>query len=385
MRPSEQKIEFLDHIRGIAILMVFLYHSMADGFGYRELPWGHWLRNLHVPMSFLAVFPLSMGWTGVAMFFAVSGFCIHLSFVRSRSQSFKEFYLRRFFRIYPPYLLALFVFILIVPKAYQEFPGPQFLWQSISHLTLLHNWSAGTYFGVNPSFWSLAIEVQLYLIYPALVFLVRRMGWAWTLTLLATVETAIRAATGIHFFVYGSEPGQWLVGSPIGFWFSWSIGAAVADAFHKNEPQPLAKWPLSLWFALAMVTWFVKPLYPFTFLFVAVLTAGAIAKLIIGEQVGVPLPRFFMEHLHETGVLSYSLYLWHQPLIGPVAVWLREHLPVLLNRDIIRFLLCTLLWASIFPLGRLLYRYCELPSMEAGKAFIKKKAANARPEMAINS
>ena len=383
MKESTQKIDFLDHIRGIAILMVFLYHSMADGFGYRELPWGHWFRNLHVPSSFLAVFPISMGWAGVAVFFAVSGFCIHLSFVRSRSQSFKEFYARRFFRIYPPYLLALITFILIIPAAHKGFPGWEFLKQSISHLSLLHNFTQGTYYGVNPSLWSLAIEVQLYLIYPALVFMVRRMGWPWTLALLATVEVAIRAATGIHFFAYNCEPKQWLLGSPIGYWFSWSIGAAVADAFHKNEPQPLAKWPLALWFVLAMGSWFVKPLYPMTFLFFSVLTAGAIAKLIAGERIGLPLPRLVSEHLRETGVLSYSLYLWHQPFIGPVAMWLREHLPNFVNRDVCRFLLCTLLWALLFPLARVLYRFCELPSMEAGKAFVKGKQAGVRPEVAV--
>jgi len=199
------------------------------------------------------------------------------------------------------------------------------------------------------------------------------MGWGRTLLLLALVESAIRATIGVRFFMDGGDPAQWIVGSPLGFWFSWSIGAAVADAFHKNEPQPLAKFPLSLWFALAVGAWFVKPLYPFAFLFFSVLTAGTLAKLIAGERIGIPAPRFLTEHLRATGEVSYSLYLWHQPFIAPLIMWLHAHLPAALDREVFRFSICALLlWALLFPLARLLYRCFELPMMEAGKAFAKR-------------
>jgi peptidoglycan/LPS O-acetylase OafA/YrhL len=54
-----------------------------------------------------------LGWVGVPIFFTVSGFCIHLSYQRSRENGFKRFFTRRFFRIYPPYLLAVLFFGLI--------------------------------------------------------------------------------------------------------------------------------------------------------------------------------------------------------------------------------------------------------------------------------
>jgi peptidoglycan/LPS O-acetylase OafA/YrhL len=58
---------------------------------------------------------LTYGHMGVAMFFVVSGFCIHLSHARSNSRSWVEFSRRRFFRIYPPYLLSLLVFYFMWP------------------------------------------------------------------------------------------------------------------------------------------------------------------------------------------------------------------------------------------------------------------------------
>ena len=383
MRSPEHKIDFLDHIRGIAILAVFLYHCMGDGFGYHELPWGAWHRTFDVPRSFLLVLPCALGWAGVAVFFAISGFCIHLSFARSASQSFTEFYIRRFFRIFPPYLLALLVFILIVPKNHEHFPHSAFWWQSLSHLFLIHNFDSRTYFGVNPSFWSLAVEVQLYVIYPVLILLVRRFGWNLTLALLAVLEVTTRTAMGIHFWRTGSELPQILIASPIAFWFSWSLGAAVADASLKKQALPLANSPLWLWAFLACGSWFVKPLTSYSFMFFAILTAATISRLLSGGgTLRLPLPRFFMEHLRMTGVLSYSLYLWHQPFLAMVSMPLRKHLPAVLNIDFIRFLACCSVWMILFPVGLLLYRYCELPAMDAGKAWVKKlRRAPPAPEL----
>ncbi|MCI0658269.1 MAG: acyltransferase family protein, partial [Acidobacteria bacterium] len=103
-RPEEH-ITFLDTLRGIAIALVFAFHSLGPSFGVDHLAWSGWLRDFSsVRRSFLALLPASLGWSGVAIFFVVSGFCIHLSHERSRRKGFKVFFIRRFFRIYPPYL-----------------------------------------------------------------------------------------------------------------------------------------------------------------------------------------------------------------------------------------------------------------------------------------
>ena len=110
---AERRIDFLDPIRGIAILLVFVFHSLGTAFGRDELPWGPWFRDFNVPGSFLLLLPATFGWVGVAIFFVVSGFCIHLSY--SRLPQWSLFLQRRFFRIYPPYLVALLFFALAFP------------------------------------------------------------------------------------------------------------------------------------------------------------------------------------------------------------------------------------------------------------------------------
>src|SRR3974377_361898 len=104
MNKSGKHIDFLDHVRGLAILSVFLFHSLNESFHRSSLPWNGWFRDFSVPKSFLLLLPASFGWAGVAIFFVVSGFCIHYSF-HLQGREWRSFFIRRFFRIYPPYLM----------------------------------------------------------------------------------------------------------------------------------------------------------------------------------------------------------------------------------------------------------------------------------------
>src|ERR1700730_9917341 len=110
-RAMKRHVAFLDSLRGLAILLVFTFHSLGAAFSRDTLPWGGWFQNFTGPRSFLALFPATLGWVGVAIFFVVSGFCIHLSF--SRQPRWASFFWRRFFRIYPPYLAALLLFAFV--------------------------------------------------------------------------------------------------------------------------------------------------------------------------------------------------------------------------------------------------------------------------------
>src|SRR5580700_9314628 len=99
----------LDAVRALAILSVFLYHSLGVVFYKDQLDFhGGWLDFRSAPSRlFLACYPLTFGWVGVSLFFVLSGFVIHYSFVGS-GRPFRAggFFVRRFWRIYPPYLLA---------------------------------------------------------------------------------------------------------------------------------------------------------------------------------------------------------------------------------------------------------------------------------------
>jgi peptidoglycan/LPS O-acetylase OafA/YrhL len=127
------------------------------------------------------------------LFFVISGFCIHLSHVRSREQNFRRFFIRRFSRIYPAYLFCVLIFFFVPPWSSISATSLSGGAQLASHLLLLQNFDDRTLFGINPSFWSIAVEVQLYLLYPLLLALVSRLGWKRTLLILATLELSLRS------------------------------------------------------------------------------------------------------------------------------------------------------------------------------------------------
>src|SRR6202044_3308849 len=61
-----------------------------------------------------------------------------------------------------------------------------------SHLALLHNFHGGVAWTINPTFWSIAVEVQLYVLYPILVFMAGRVGWARALGVTFIIEFFMR-------------------------------------------------------------------------------------------------------------------------------------------------------------------------------------------------
>ena len=92
MKSPVKHVEFLDHLRGVAIIAVLLFHTFGTVFGYDALPWRGWWRDFSVPASFLGLLPFGFGGTaGVAIFFVVSGFCIHTSFQQQGKRIIYEF------------------------------------------------------------------------------------------------------------------------------------------------------------------------------------------------------------------------------------------------------------------------------------------------------
>ena len=239
MHRDKEHLPFLDGIRGIAILSVFLFHSLGTSFGFDKLPWAGLFRDFDTSGSFLALYPLTYGHAGVAVFFVVSGFCIHLSHQRSRDKGWACFFNRRFFRIYPPYLVATCVFFFIWPWGSPDPEGFSPLAQLGSHLFAVHNLHESGFFGINPSFWSVAVEIQLYAIYPLLVLLTIRLGWRKSLILAGFLEIFIRSASSAYGVFYETPLPRIITSSPFAYWFSWSLGAYLADCYLTGKRSRL--------------------------------------------------------------------------------------------------------------------------------------------------
>ncbi len=384
MKPQDEHLPFLDYFRGVAILSVFFYHSFSATFGPAAFQWNGLFHGCPVSGSLLVCSPGMLGWIGVPIFFTISGFCIHLSHQRSRSKSYRVFFLRRFFRIYPPYFLALLFFALLYPGTRLGFGlgSRQFallqtsLEDFISHLFLLHNLFARFDRTTNGSFWSIAVEVQLYALYPLLLWLAGRLGWTRTLWLTALVELGLRACQGFAtFYAPSYELPQLVRGTPPYFWFEWTMGAALAEAWLTGKELPFRSSWGCLWPVLLVGFYFYRPLVPFCYTLAALSSIYLMSWCLGRSTHAAPLTVWFkypLEHLRWAGIVSYSAYLLHQPLVNTIprmVAFVFRHHPI---PDLLMIACCFSAWLPIFGLSYLVYHYIEQPSIALGKWMVNR-------------
>jgi peptidoglycan/LPS O-acetylase OafA/YrhL len=148
------RLHGLDHLRAVAIILVMIYHYHGNG-----VP--TWLEPIK-----------SIGWTGVDLFFVLSGYLIGYQLLKEYKNSldinFKRFYFKRFFRIIPAYLAVLIMYYFIGDL--HEGRGLPPLWK---FLTFTQNY--GLDYQHQSSFshaWSLCVEEQFYLILPVTIILI---------------------------------------------------------------------------------------------------------------------------------------------------------------------------------------------------------------------
>ena len=157
----------LDGIRGIAILAVMLSHAGP------MIIWGGITSKILVSV-------MMPGWSGVELFFALSGFLITGILLRTKMalNYFSSFYARRVLRIFPVYYLTLsVVLVLAAHNAWWNSMIPALGHTRLSYYFYLQNWPAFWAHGhelranVIGHFWSLAVEEQFYLVWPLVVLL----------------------------------------------------------------------------------------------------------------------------------------------------------------------------------------------------------------------
>jgi peptidoglycan/LPS O-acetylase OafA/YrhL len=145
---AEHHIPALDGLRGIAVMLVFAFHSL----GPLLTQWG------------LIAY---MGWLGVDLFFVLSGFLITSILLRARETEnyYRVFYARRALRILPLYYLVMVISLLTTHDHY-SFRAQIWFWLNVSNLATAFNPMLIPWLS---HYWSLAVEEQFYLIWPAVV------------------------------------------------------------------------------------------------------------------------------------------------------------------------------------------------------------------------
>ncbi len=160
---------------------------------------------------------LALSWTGVDLFFVLSGFLIGgiLLDVRGAGSYFRVFYARRFFRIFPIYYawLVFYVLLLTVGRSFLQAHMasgivPTLGFETWSHFLYLQNFVAGEYVAISAwcvgVTWSLAVEEQFYLIAPLAVRFLNRQTLSWALIMTVLAAPLIRLFVRAQF-AYGSD------------------------------------------------------------------------------------------------------------------------------------------------------------------------------------
>lgn len=202
------KLHGLDHLRALAIILVFLFH-----YG-RLFPHPEWTNTIS-----------EFGWSGVDLFFVLSGYLIASQLFKKIAEqkniSVKEFFIKRFFRIIPIYLVVVALYFLFPFMHEKESLSPLWKYLTFTQNIGLNISEKGTFSHA----WSLCIEEQFYLLLPlilvALVYLKKIKKGFWLLIALFVFGFIIRFYCYQHFVLPAGED-SWLPWYKYIYYPTWS-------------------------------------------------------------------------------------------------------------------------------------------------------------------
>jgi len=346
-------IAALDGLRGAAILLVLGYHTV----GYEQYGTSVVSRTIYLTARY--------GYTGVDLFFVLSGFLITRILVSSRnSESFYQiFYIRRMLRIFPLYYLAIVIAFFVLPLMAIYHPerglGASFVspsdqiwyWLNLSNFpTAFHPW----HIPVLNHFWTLAVEEQFYLIWPTVV---RRCPLR---TLKKICAIGFFVPMLLRLVVPSFGPDFYYRITP--FHMEGLLGGALLGLL--DVTQSLERW--RAWYPALLLSGcaglFCAAIWPSsvfltkgTVTFVALAFTGLVAVVL--ESGGRIAPVFSHPLLRRMGDYSYFMYVFHLMLIGIVSALLR-HLGGL-DRNL--YVRAGASLAVCFTLGAVSHRFFEKP------------------------
>jgi peptidoglycan/LPS O-acetylase OafA/YrhL len=161
-----QEIRSLDGLRAVAALLVILYHAFVFS-----------VSNIKLSLGPVNLYPAwNYGRTGVQLFFVLSGFLLFLPYARAillgwQLPAARKFYQRRVLRIVPAYWVCLAILVLISLPTYLSKVG---LKNIVTHMFFIHNVFPLFDSSIQGPFWTMAVEAQFYLLLPAIAWLIAR-------------------------------------------------------------------------------------------------------------------------------------------------------------------------------------------------------------------
>lgn len=371
MTNQHEHLKQLTWLRGIAAFFVISSHTLnASNVTYFEKD---------IAQSNLILEILNLGTFGVLLFFVLSGCTLYISYsenIASWTDIF-SFYIKRFFRIWPAFIISIACYFLFrnlfqnyYPEPMQYWIEPQFLNEIplsafLSYPTLTFNFSGhGNLF--NNAYWSLPVEFQYYLLFPLILISTRY------------ISTIGPILIGLFFYLL---PKIVNISSMIDlklFLLAYSFCGGVLIAFVYKNYYVGKKIPVLVTSVIAIILIFFvsfvanDQLELPDIIFVSnkwnFYTLSAIFLTIMLLYTKITLPKYLDEVLMFLGNISYSSYLYHNLFIG---------LAVLI---VIKFELSNYKLAIIFSFASLLtyilsyysYEHIEKTGIRTGKKLSQK-------------
>lgn len=329
----------IDGLRAIAIVFVLMFHAG------------------------LSIFP--SGFVGVDIFFVISGFLITNIIqkgIENKNFSFSEFYSRRLWRLQPVFICLIIVlivvsFIYLLPDDLVAFSKSARKTTIFTSNVFFKNFT-GNYFAPNTNelpllhMWSLSIEWQCYLLLPVGVYLLHKIG-PQSRSKILYIVTLFFLLVSMYFSWASPTQTYYQLVSRI---FEFLIGACIASG--QNE-RPINKTLLnSLTLASIGIIFYIATRQGIHSDFPnwhAFFLCGATALLIFaGQQADKSLVTNLLSirPLVSIGLISYSLYLWHWPILA-----VSHYLNVAQT-----FRALSIIFIGIFTIAYLSWRYIEKPA-----------------------
>ncbi|HEY4132313.1 MAG TPA: acyltransferase [Gemmatimonadaceae bacterium] len=385
----------LDGIRGLALIAVLCFHFA-----------GTWVARNPVDRVVLGVF--NSGWTGVDLFFVLSGFLITgiLLDTRSDAHYFRNFYARRTLRIFPLYYGVLAAVMIVAPALIPRVRTMDMLttlrdngvwfWTYLINVRIAatHSWDPAVP-GRLMHFWSLAVEEQFYLLWPLIVLAAGRKKLLWVCGAVVLMAFGVRIALilGDHGPVAGYAYTRFVSGYVLlpARADTLAVGAALACmtrtpggyAWMRRFATPALVASVIALIAVAAPRGSLMEYSPTVEIIGYPLLALACASLIVIALNPAPsLTRrsFEWRPLRKVGMLAYGMYVFHYPLryaLAGVAERLQHVAPngPTMLPELIAFI--ALGFALTWVIAFVSWRCYEAPILRLKRYFVTERRSEA--------
>lgn len=327
----------IDGLRAVAVLPVVLFHAGIPGF--------------------------EGGFVGVDVFFVISGFLITRLIIENRRSgrfTFAGFYERRARRLFPAFMttlvLTVFSACLLFSTEHLERLGKSALYASFGVSNFMF-WSEADYFDISSSFkpllhtWSLAVEEQFYLLWPALLALLLSKAANKTTLRITFCGFAIASLVACEWFL-ARDPEMVFYLTPFRI-YEFAFGALCVGAFTKGMSKPISElvvWAGIAAIGLSAIGFSKETRFPGVSSLIPCL--GAVAIILAGRTSVSARYLLCNPLIVGIGRISYSLYLIHWPILVLFGYW---------NVISLNYTQKWLAIGASFAIAMVMYKWIETP------------------------